>query len=307
MKVLGIVAALILSLVGFSTPAATAGVLVVAVGDIACGPAAPTVTPLTCQQDATAALALSLKPKAVFPLGDLVYAAGTYPNFMAGYEPSWGQLKLKTISRPIPGNHERGSPGLAGYYQYWGAKATPQEPKCVAACLGYYSFDVGTWHVLALNTSSCSESSLTCADFTAQAAWVTADVAAHPAMCTLALLHNPLWSYGSSATASVAPLFAALIAGGVDVALAGHDHNYQRFKPQLLDGTASPAGMAEYVVGTGGVNQMPVGVKVVVPNRAAAFQDFGVLDLHLAAGRWTSSFRSISGAIRDKSSGVCHA
>lgn len=283
----------------------TAPVHIVAAGDIACGKAAPTVTSTTCQQKATGKLAASLNPKYVLPLGDLVYAAGSLANLMYGYDPAWGALK--TISNPIPGSHEHGSAGLAGYYRYWGARATPQEPTCKANCKGYYSYNTGSWHILALNSSSClSETTGICGDFTAQVAWIKADLAAHPTKCTLAYIHNPLWSYGTSATAGVRPLFKALYAGGVDVVVAAHDHNYQRFAAQTITGRKDPSGLTEIIAGTGGVNQMPVGSATPPKNRVAAFRDFGLLDLQLGQGKWTSSFHSISGAVRDPAVGVCH-
>jgi len=281
--------------------AVTTSVQVVAAGDIACA-SDPTVTATTCQQQATADVITSLSPRYVLALGDLVYNSGTLANFQAGYDPSWGQFK--SITKPVPGNHERGSSGLAGYYQYFGSRATPQEPTCRSNCKGYYSFSTGSWHVVALNTSSCSESAGTCGDFTAQIAWLRADLAAHPALCTLVIVHNPLWSYGSGATPLARPLYSALYEGGADLVLTGHAHRYERFAAQNMFNQRSTQGLTEIVVGTGGVSQQPVGSSVT--NRLAAFSDFGVLNLSLRSGGWTSSFASTSGAVRDPSSGTCH-
>lgn len=272
-------------------------VTVAAAGDIACLPSAP-VTTTTCKQKATETVAAAIHPQYLFPLGDLVYPQSTYANLVAGYNPSWG--KLKSISKPILGNHETNG---VGYYQYWAGKGNPRAPHCQANCLGYYSFNVGSWHVLALNTSSCSESSATCGKFTNQASWIKRDLAANPTKCALALIHTPLWSFGKSATPLVKPLYQALYDGGVDLVLSGHDHNYQRFASQDMTNAINPNGLTQMIVGTGGNSQQPVGA---APNQLAAFKDFGVLKLALSATGWSSSFNSISGVVRDPATGVCH-
>ena len=149
--------------VGFSAgrsdcpvPARRAGgnVTVAAAGDIACGPNSRGYNlgrgvPGFCQQKATAALVEKIKPDAVFALGDLQYQAGTIAAFLEGYDRTWG--RFKDITYPIPGDHEYGVAGAAGYFTYFGAQATPRDPNCEANCRGYYSFDLGAWHVVALN------------------------------------------------------------------------------------------------------------------------------------------------------------
>jgi 3',5'-cyclic AMP phosphodiesterase CpdA len=259
---------------------------VVAAGDIACGP----VTATTCRQKATGELAASLNPKYVLALGDLAYPQSTLANLNAFYAPSWGAFK--SITRPVPGNHETTN---VGYFSYWGSRAAPPD--------GWYSFSTGSWHVVALNTGSCTDAGV-CGGFTAQIAWLKADLAAHPNHCTLAILHSPRWSYGVGATPGAAALYAALVSGGVDLAVAAHAHRYERFSPQLANGTPSPNGLTEIVAGTGGASLAGVGASY--PNRVAAFADFGLLDLQLGQGKWTSSFHSISGAVRDPAAGVCH-
>lgn len=275
--------------------AVTAPVTIAAAGDIACSP----VTSTTCQQAATERVAVSLSPKYLFALGDLAYPQSTLANLNAFYNPSWG--KLKSITKPILGNHETTG---SGYYDYWAGKGNPQAPTCRSGCLGYYSFDVGSWHVLALNSSSCSESAGTCGNFTHQAAWITADIAAHPNNCTLAIVHHPYWSYGGGATPLAKPLYQALYSGGVDLVLTGHAHRYERFRSQDINGNANPNGLTEIVAGTGGASK--AGIGTTPKNRLMAFSDFGILQVSLQDTGWSTSFHSISGAVRDPSTGVCH-
>ena len=128
-------------------------VVVVAAGDIACKPGTRT-TRTTCHQMQTAALIGRLHPAVLLALGDLAYPAGTQPAFDRSYAPSWG--RFKSITHPVPGNHEYGTPGAAGYYGYFGARATPLRPHCRIWCIGHYSFRIGTWHAVAVVTN-CSE------------------------------------------------------------------------------------------------------------------------------------------------------
>jgi hypothetical protein len=284
------------------SPSAPTPVHLVAVGDIACGPGYQSVTPTTCQQAATEQLAASLNPKYVLAAGDLVYNSGTYTNFVKGYNPTWGLLK--SITKPVPGNHEGGS-GQAGYFQYFGAQATPLDPTCVSACMGSYSFNTGSWHIAAVNTASCGEDGSTCS-VAAQTAWLKADLQANTFKCKLVFLHHPLWSNGVAATATLKPLYQIMQDNGVDLVIAGHQHSYERFAPQnVSDGKASPTGLTEIIAGTGGVNLQPVG-STPPANRVAAFSQFGVLDLVLSQGGWESSFHGIDKSVKDPATGSCN-
>jgi Calcineurin-like phosphoesterase len=279
--------------------AATPPVLVAA-GDIACAPGS-TITATTCNQTRTAALIATLQPRYVAALGDLVYPAGSSAGFTDSYGPSWG--RFKSITKPVPGNHEYGSPGASGYYGYFGSRATPLQPTCARDCKGYYSYSTGSWHVVALNTR-CSESAGSCSDMTAQAAWLDADLSAHPNTCTLAYMHHPLFSGGFGATSGVKPLWNVLQKHGVDLVLAGHAHNYQRFVSQTPGGTATARGITELIVGTGGVNLQTL---TTVTNQAAHINHlFGVVKLTLNPGGWASKFVATTGASLDPATGTCH-
>lgn len=245
--------------------------------------------------EATAAL-LDQLPGTVFTLGDNVYSFGTAKEFANCYEPSWGRHKART--RPVPGNHDYATAGASGYYAYFGANAG--EPG-----RGFYSYDLGAWHILALN----SEVEMT--EGSPQGQWLAADLAAHPAGCTLAMFHRPLFSSGphgrDGSGAKTRALWDALYAAGVDVILNGHDHDYERFAPQDPQGRADPAhGIREFVVGTGGA--FPYIFVSTRPNsevRHAA--QFGVLRLELHATSYDWEFIPASGGVfRDSGRGDCH-
>ncbi len=252
---------------------ARASPTLVAAGDIACAPSS-LANPTNCQQGATASLIQSLNPTAVAALGDEQYDRGTPAEFSGGYAPSWGAFQ--PLIRPVPGNHEYMTPGAAGYFGYFGAAAgNPSK--------GYYSYNLGSWHILALN-SNCEF--VSCAAGSAQEHWVRADLAAHPAVCTLAYWHHPLFTSGQSAgnadNIGTRPLWQALAKGGADVVLSGHDHDYERFAPQDAAGRPNPGGIREFVVGTGGKSLFNFGPGPVAANSETRDNtSFGVLQLTL--------------------------
>ena len=192
--------------------------------------------------EATAKL-LEQLPGTVMAVGDLAYPDGSKENFTC-YDKTWGRVKSRT--RPAPGNHEFHAAGATPYFDYFGAAAG--DPKT-----GYYSYELGTWHIIVLN-SECTDVG-GCEAGSPQEKWLRSDLAAHPAACTLAYWHKPLFSSGSAHgnDLTVKPLFQALYDANADVVVTGHDHDYERFAPQTPDGSADPArGIREFVVGTGG-------------------------------------------------------
>ena len=192
--------------------------------------------------EATAALLDGLQGTIV-ALGDTVYPDGAAADFATCYEPSWGRHKART--RPAPGNHEYHTPGAAPYYAYFGAAAGE-------AGKGYYSFDLGGWHVVSLNSADCTDAD-GCPPSGPQATWLRSDLARNPAACTLAYWHHPRFGTGHGSHPQVAPLWDALAAAGADVVLVGHDHYYERFAPLSPTGTIDTAGgMRQFVAGTGG-------------------------------------------------------
>jgi hypothetical protein len=224
------------------------GVVIAAAGDIACA---------GCAQGATADLLDQLlqtrRMAAVLPLGDEAYASGTLSEFRASYGPSWGRPELLALTHPIPGNHEYVDTIAAGYFDFFdgGGQTTGiAGPRGE----GYYSFDVGAWHLIALNTSDDCQW-VSCAAGSPQHQWLVADLAAHPATCTLAFWHHPRFQAGtiSGEAVAAAPLWDALFDAGADVVLNGHEHGYQQLAPLDKSGVVDAArGIRTFVVGTGG-------------------------------------------------------
>ena len=233
---------------------ASADPVVVAVGNIACDPAEkPADEELVeasgpiCQAKATADLAAALRPAAVLALGDLQFDDGTLEKFQSSYGLTWG--RLRRITHPVPGHKEyldalSGRPA-GGYFSYF--KSAAGEPG-----RGWYSFDVGRWHVIALN-SECDEIG-GCTENSPQLRWLRADLDANQRHCTLAYWNRPRFSSGQhGGQTTLAQFWHELYAGGVDVVLNGRAYDYERFAPQNPFGQRDRAhGIRQFVVGTGG-------------------------------------------------------
>ena len=228
-------------------------------------------------------------------LGDNVYESGTSAEFEGCYDPSWGRHKARTM--PSVGNHEYETAGASGYFGYFGAAAgDPQK--------GYYSYDLGSWHVVVLN-SNCAE--VGCEAGSAQERWLREDLEAHPSACTAAYFHHPRFS-SSFGNEAVGPFWKALYEAGAEVVLGGHVHNYERFAPQTAAGQADPeAGIREFVVGTGGRSLKPFGTAVQANSEARIADRFGVLKLTLHPDGYDWQFVTApGGTVADAGSGQCH-
>jgi calcineurin-like phosphoesterase family protein len=282
----------------------TADPLVAAAGDIACDPAEPAFnagngTADHCHMRQTSDLVLSARPDAVLALGDLQYNSATLPEFRASYEPTWG--RFKSITRPTAGNHDYGTSGAADYYSYFGAAAG--EPR-----KGYYSFNLGAWHIIALN-SNCSEPGINCAVGFAQEGWLRADLDAHENRCVLAFWHHPMFSSGQHGNhPTMREFFNALYEKGADLVLVGHDHDYERFAPQAPDGTLDPVkGIRQFVVGTGGRDLQTLR-RQRKPNSEVGQDDtYGILLLRLHPTSYDWQFVPEPGrGFRDAGKQGCH-
>ena len=265
----------------------SASAVLVGAGDIAdCG---------SRGDEATAAL-LDGIAGTVFTAGDNVYDAGTRAEFEECYAPTCGRHKRRT--RPAPGNHDYATPNAAPYFAYFGAAAG--EPG-----KGYYSYELGAWHVVVLN-SNCDE--VGCQAGSPQERWLRADLAAHPARCTLAYWHHPRFSSGDHGSQpQMRAVWQALWEAGADVVLAGHDHNYERFAPQTPWGAADPeSGIREFVVGTGGSRHE--GIEELAANSEVRNDDtFGVLKLTLHPKSYEWEFIPVAGGtFTDSGSDTCH-
>lgn len=276
--------------------------VVVAAGDIACSPSDASFnnldgTATACRSKYTEAIIQRLNPVYLLPLGDQQYDSGSPSDFSASYDKTWGLSK--SISKPVVGNHEYGTSGASGYFNYFGSAAGSQGA-------GYYSYDVGAWHVVAINTECTRiDGAVGCAAGSPQEQWLRQDLAAHPNTCTLAYGHRPRWSSNSFASADIAPLISAMVDAKVDLYISGHSHSYERFAPQDASGTASATGLTEIVVGTGG--SFYTGMGTVVPNSVVRkTQLFGVEKLTLHPGSWDYSFEAENSNFMDNGTGTCH-
>ncbi|TAL07416.1 MAG: DNRLRE domain-containing protein [Chloroflexota bacterium] len=290
--------------------------VIAAAGDIACDPAdskfnGGTGTSSGCRQLATSNLLVNAGLSAVLPLGDNQYYCGSYAAFMGSYDLSWG--RAKGITYPTVGNHEYLTSGgsgpstgcdasntnAAGYYQYFGARAgNPSQ--------GYYSFDIGAWHLISLNTQCSSVGG--CSSSSPQGKWLAADLAAHPNQCTLAFFHIPLFSSGGRAASNSNGFWQLLYAAKADVILNGHDHIYERFAPQSPTGALDTVnGIREFIVGTGGANSTSLST-IAANSEVTNASTFGVLDLTLHATSYDWNFVPEAGkTFTDSGSGTCHA
>ena len=274
-----------------------------ATGDIACDPVHPYFrdgagAAHNCHQQATADLVAAQRADAVLALGDIQYENATLRDFQTSFDRAWG--RFKGIMHPTPGNHEYVTMGAPGYFSYFGAAAGPPDR-------GYYSFDLGSWHLIALN-SNCTKIQGGCDRTGAQASWLRADLASHKNTCTLAFWHHPRFSsgkYGNDARTD--RLWRALYEGGADVIVVAHDHNYERFAPQDPDGRLDRArGMREFVVGTGGRSHDRF-LSSAANSEARNDTTFGILRLSLLPTGYSWRFiPEAKATFKDSGSDTCH-
>jgi hypothetical protein len=286
--------------------------VIAAAGDIACDPASSTFhggdgTSLSCHDKYTSNLILNAPSiAAVLPLGDNQYYCGGYAAFQASYDLSWG--RLKSITHPSVGNHEylgsggtgcdATNTGAAGYFKYFGAAAGDPDK-------GYYSYDIGAWHLIALNSQCVPAGG--CERTSPQGQWLRSDLAAHRNQCLLAYWHIPLFSSGGGANTNSRPFWDALYAAKADVILTAHDHLYERFAPQSPPGAPDPVnGIREFVAGTGGANHTLAAARAA-HSEILNTDTFGILELTLDPGSYTWQFvPEAGGSFTDTGSQSCH-
>jgi hypothetical protein len=281
---------------------------IAAAGDIACSPADPNFnnlrgTATACQMMATSDLLVGKGYAGVLALGDDQYNGGSYSDFLASYDPTWG--RVKNITHSVTGNHEYGSAGAGGYFRYFGAASgTPGE--------GWYSFDIGAWHIIALN-SNCTGARAGCGPGSPQEQWLAADLAAHPNVCTMAMFHHGRYNSGHDGDSPfVSTLYQDLYNAGTDVVLSGHAHDYERFAPQDNASNLDTArGIRQFIVGTGGAffTGFPGGTAGRHANsEVSQNKTMGVLEMTLHPGSYDWRFVPVAGGtFTDSGATACHA
>lgn len=352
------VVALVLAMFALAAPvrALAADPVVAAVGDMVCDPLDPDynagngfANKNKCQQKFVAQQITNAGVNAFIPLGDVQYSCGSLAAFQSAYQPTFGALLNKTY--PVPGNHEYRTTAAVdynparetdctavkdadGYFQYFGqAKSGGQMPANLPAdavnkAKGYYSYDIGSWHIISINTNdNCSANGITCSGpnaathfkGSAQERWLRNDLAANANRCVMAVMHYPRYSSNlaksytttadpndSAVSGKVKAIWADLYAGGAEVVLSGHAHNYERFFPQDGNGNRNDAfGVQQFVVGTGG-NNLEVNATQIKNSAARITPRFGYLSLTLSPASYSYSFKGVNGASSDTGSRPCH-
>jgi hypothetical protein len=264
----------------FSTQALEdVAVVVAGAGDI-CDP-----TPADCGR--TADVIESINPTAVFTAGDNAYHSGTLDQYNTLYDPNWG--RFKALTSPSPGNHDYFTTGAAGYFDYFNGAGNQAGPAGDRS-RGYYSYDVGDWHFVALNTMNGGPVAA------AQLSWLQADLQATTKPCIAAYFHHPLVSRGEYlGYAQLKPMVDILTAARADLMLVGHDHNYQRYAKMDSNQIARADGIRQVVVGTGGRNFYGLhGTHPLL--QASQDHTWGVLRLSLTASGYTGTFMPVAGS-----------
>lgn len=254
--------------------------IIVAAGDVS--------HPEIREQEVTAKLVESINPVVVLLPGDAQYGEGKIEEFKHAYEPTWGRFKSKT--RPAPGNHEYKS-GAHGYFEYFGELAGP-------AGLGYYSFDLGDWHFVSLNTGTLCEKG-ECDEGSEQLKWLEADLSKTTKKCVIAYWHHPRFNSGKHGPfEKAAAMWKLLVAHGAELVINGHEHFYERFAP--IDG------VTQLTVGTGGIGFSDFGDKPAEGSLVRRNDTFGVMKLKLTATTWSAEFVGVPGSqFSDSVAGEC--
>jgi hypothetical protein len=254
----------------------------------------------TTNDEATASI-LDTIPGTIFTLGDNAFPDGTVDAYTGCYEPSWGRHKARTWASL--GNHEYRTGTAAPYFDYFGDRAGPRD-------LGYYSLNLGNWHIIVLNINDVTVNDTTPFAGSAQDQWLQADLAKHKQRCALAITHNPRFfssdTVGWTSSAYVTDVWRRLYDAGVDVVLAGQQHDYERMAPMTPNGVPdNAAGIREFNVGTGGESTETM---IAIADHSEARSDaFGVLKLTLDAGSYSWEFVPVTaGQFSDSGTGSCH-
>jgi hypothetical protein len=306
--VLGLVSAMALVILTRG-PTGPVTIRMVAAGDMACDPDDPDFLARSdaegdhCRQDDVSTIAAELEPNLFLGLGDYQYELPTRDAYRDVYGPSWGRLRKQTV--PVLGNQEYKVHDATTFRDYFGDRV--RDPR------GYWSQDVGSWHLVVLN-SNCSSVAGGCGLGSPQQVWLDADLAKTRKHCVLAAWHHPRWSSGIVGPDDrTKELFRTLYNHGVEMVLSGHEADYERFGPLDPSGKPDPAGVRQFVVGTGGqAHYEPVpedspwrGTTTVPRSEYVDYNHHGVLELDLGPGRWQWRFHALDAEVADQGEGRC--
>ncbi|MGW6282201.1 discoidin domain-containing protein [Kribbella sp. NPDC055071] len=287
------------SAVTVQTPAGGGGggFVIAAAGDIAerCTASDP-----NCAHPKTAAVVQAMNPVNVITMGDNQYDDAHLSDFQKYFDKTWG--KFKPIMKPAVGNHETyDDVPFDGYRKYFGSIATPQGKN-------YYSWERGNWHFIALDSNDfVKEDDKSAAADPPQLAWLKQDLAKNTKGCIAAYYHHPRFSSGDHGDQlDAAPLWKTLVDAKVDLVLNGHDHHYERFLPQNVDGQPDPKGPVQIIGGMGGANLYPV--NPAHPATAKIIHDtYGVLKLSMTDTTFTEQLIGVDNTVLDSSpTYTCH-
>ena len=244
---------------------------------------------------ASARLAMRWPDEAILAIGDLVYQRGTPGEFADCYDMAWGGLRSRTL--PAPGNHEYGTPGAFGYFDYWGKQAGP-------ARQGYYAMRWKNWLILSLN------SEVDAGPGSAQSEWLAGELGKAPDACVMAVFHKPAFSsvQRKHGMADAAYLFAQVQRAGGSLVINGHNHLYERTLPLTAEGKVDPLkGMIAFTAGTGGI-EGAADHDAELPSHIAraVFGKIGLLRLELTDQSYAWWFHEAdSGTVLDAGAAPC--
>jgi hypothetical protein len=291
---------------GQEAPPLNPPMVVAAAGDIAAATDGDEATTATLLHKVHAVTPL----KAILMLGDGAYRFAELAEYKRLYEPTWGVPEFKAITYAIPGNHEYlNNPVAKGYFDYWNGIGA-DNGKAGPRGKGYYSFDLGSWHVIALNSNDDCKM-VACGEGSDQLAFLRADLQAHPVMCTLVMVHAPRYQNGTHRgdTPALQAAWAAMYDAGVDVVLAAHEHNYQQFAPMDKVGKLDTAkGIRSFVIGTGGgrdFRDVWTTAHMATEEKRIVNQS-GVMFMTLEATGYAFRWLYADGRVGATGSGACH-
>lgn len=257
----------------------------------------------------TAAM-IELFPSAtVFAAGDIAYRNGTVNEFQDCYDTSWGNFKDRT--KPAPGNHDYGiysfpkRNNAKPYFAYFGTNADPENTG-----LGFYAYDLGSWHIVSLNSMAGKAGAPTMAE---QVKWLEDNLAGSDKPCILAYWHHPLFSSGEHGDQPndpgrfMQPLWKVLLQHKADVILNGHDHHYERFALQDTNKKPTDMGIRQFIVGTGGGEERGLGI-IEDNSEVQVAGVYGALLMTLHPNSYEWHFINADGTVGDSSSAPfeCH-